>query len=141
MSRFGPRARRRLATIGIAVAVAIAIVVALTAFGGSSHHTSRRSLPTYEVGPNGDKRYVDNSAKVIFGMTKTQMRKLVGPPTKVVGSCWEYRLDEAISEFGQTNVVNADRDCFYEGRYAVQYTKWNGTWQDASGNPATNPTH
>ena len=142
MSRLGPigpRARRRLIAVGAAVVVIAAIAIGFTLLTRSSDHGSP-SGPKREVGPNGDKRYVANSEQLVFGMTRSQVRKIVGPPTAVVGNCWDFRLDEVIHVFGQSHPIDAERVCFYGGKYSTHYTKWEGRWQDDDGNAVPNPS-
>lgn len=69
-----------------------------------------------------------------------QVRALVGPPSKTSGSCWQYQLDEFRSDHGVDRTYNADRVCFYEGRYSEQYLEMNGTWY-ANGAPIAAPSH
>jgi hypothetical protein len=125
----GPRTRRRLTVglVALAVVAAVAVgVVVFTGGGGSSSSTGLHDGDRY-IGPT-DARYDANFTKVIFGMTKAQVEKIVGPPTRVTGSCWQYRVNQFSSFRGSSSTWNAARLCFYEGKYSESHTETNGIW-------------
>lgn len=72
--------------------------------------------------------------KLSFGMTKPQVRHLVGPPTKIVRdpeglSCWQY----AVNQKSHGNILgpvtlSSVRVCFFAGVYTVAHFKFNGKW-------------
>lgn len=150
---FGPRARRRLLRAVIGVALVVGVVVAIVLTTTSSHHSNATApggppLPpsahhtnaSITYGPNGDKRYNDQSGLLTFGMTPKQVRRAVGSPAKVVGSCWQFEVDKTVSAFGQTNTVTADRVCFSYGVFNTRYTLWNGkVWRTDNGTAIPNP--
>lgn len=124
--RMGHRARRRLTVGVVALLVAVAAVAGVVLLGGGSGSSGKRPGISY-VGPT-DARYDANRSSVVFGMTRAQVRKLVGPPTKVVGSCWQYQINEYTSFHGQHSTFNADRLCFLEGKYSDYHSEVNGRW-------------
>lgn len=125
----------------ISLAVIVAIVGVFVLLTRSANHPrARASGRSVTVGPRGDKRYAADSNKLIFGMTRGQVLRLVGSPTKSVGSCWQYRLDELVSEFGKSTTDDAERVCFYGGHYADQYTHSQGKWFDSNGKAVPSPT-
>jgi hypothetical protein len=136
----GPRARSRLArgVIGLAV-IAAAIVAAtlLTKQSGSGSRAGPRA-GGHVVGKT-DTRYYKNSTKLTFGMTKQQVLRLVGPPTKSVGRCWQYDINVEYPANGKRAdfVWNADRMCFDGGRYSDLHEEMNGRWDHRAPFPAS----
>jgi hypothetical protein len=127
----GPRAQRRLRGGLISLAVIAAVVVAavlLTSHAGSGSPAGLRG-GGHVVGTS-DRRYYKTSGKLVFGMTKQQVRRLVGPPTKTVGRCWEYAINIAYpaNKNRAAFTWNADRLCFDEGRYSDSHGEFNGVW-------------
>jgi len=63
-------------------------------------------------------------------MTEQQVRRLVGPPTKKAGRCWEYELNVEYPANAQhgNQIWNADKLCFDGGRYSESHAKFNGKW-------------
>lgn len=119
----GPRNRRRLAIAAVVLGVIAAVGVAVAVLSGGS--SAPAATVTYQ-GPT-DARYDANSSKVVFGMTRAQIRRLVGPPEKVVNGCWQYQVNKVV--FARS-VWNAVRLCFYGGRYAISHSESNGSWRD-----------
>lgn len=105
-----------------AVIVAVVVAVLLTR---STSHGSAPSLTV--VATPASIRYQANRLKVVFGMTPRQVRHLVGPPTKIVGTCWQYPPYQ--SAFRGRTYVSADRLCFYAGRYSTNEFWLNGKWE------------
>lgn len=71
--------------------------------------------------------------KLSFGMTKAQVRRLVGPPAKILRdqeglSCWQYAVNQ--TSHGQIGPVTLSsvRVCFFAGVYTVAHFKFNGKW-------------
>jgi hypothetical protein len=148
----GPRARRRIVRAGIGAALVVAVVVAVVVTTNSSHHSSATAsggppLPpsvhtsgSITYGPNGDKRYNDQSGQLMFGMTPKHVRAAVGRPAKIVGSCWQFSVDKTIKAYGTTSTVTADRVCFAYGVFNTRYTLWKGMgWRTDNGTPVANP--
>lgn len=82
-----------------------------------------------------DKLYYANSGKLVFGMTKQQVRRLVGPPSKVLGRCWLYEINRKFPANGRrTGPVtwNADKVCFEGGQYSERHSRMNGIWDNPS---------
>ena len=131
----GPRNRRRL-FIGVGVSLAvIGAVVAAVLSGGSTSHDSAPTLTV--VASPAAIRYQTNRSKVIFGMTHQEVRQLVGPPTKIVGTCWQYPPYQ--STFRGRTYTSADRLCFYAGRYSTNEFWLNGKWQVSCATGACRP--
>jgi hypothetical protein len=116
----GPRNKRRLTIAAMALAVIAAIIVAVVVLNGSS-------TPAATIAYRGptDARYDANSRKLVFGMTKQQVRRAVGPPEKVVGRCWQYRVNRVMPNHA---LWNADRVCFDGGSYSDLNFESNGVW-------------
>lgn len=71
--------------------------------------------------------------KLSFGMTKPQVRRLVGPPAKVVRdpeglSCWQYSVNQTSRGLAGRATLSRVRVCFFAGVYTVAHFKFNGTW-------------
>lgn len=122
----GPRSRRRLVWAAIAVAVIALAVVGGTWLTRSSHHSASNDSV---VESPASIRFAANQSKVIFGMTHQQVRRLVGPPVKILGNCWQYPPYNATGPTGKTFII-ADRLCFYEGRYSIEHFELDGKWED-----------
>lgn len=79
----------------------------------------------------GNARYNAHSNHLPFGLTKQQVRRLVGPPDKALRYqallCWQYQVN-AVNSDRKSFVHNADRLCFLYGRYSQKYWQWNGAW-------------
>jgi hypothetical protein len=138
----GPRNQRRLTSggIGLAVIVAIVLAIALTRSANQPGPVSAGSATASPSGQKGDERYAANSGELVYGMTPHQVRALVGPPSKIAGTCWQYQLDEFRSDHGVARTYNADRICFYAGKFSEQYLEMNGQWY-ANGVVIPAPTH
>jgi hypothetical protein len=81
---------------------------------------------TIHYTPGGDARYNAHSRRLVFGLTKQQVRRLVGPPAKVVGNCWQYDVHAVYSD---GYVDTADRVCFFYGRYSKKLVQGaGGVW-------------
>jgi hypothetical protein len=119
----GPRNQRRLVTGAIASG-AIAALVA----GGLLLHPFNQSGPA----SSGGSVHVASqpklvTQKLIYGMTKAQVVRRVGQPTRTVGACWQY--DENLKIRNGEDTVNAERVCFLGGVYSYNYSKMDGTWE------------
>lgn len=123
----GPRTRRRLGATG----AALGVLALLGAGGALLARAPHRSAPNLDVASTAAAiRYETKRSKLIFGMTRRQVRRLVGPPMRVVGNCWQY---PPYAETGGPNaktIVTADRLCFAFGRYATSEFWWNGKWRE-----------
>lgn len=118
----GPRSRRRLTTGAIVVAgIAVISAAALlllrppTGSGPASSLGSTRPAPP---------RFV--TEKIVYGMSKAEVRRRIGEPTKAVGACWQYDENEPIRN-GQ-NMLDAQRVCFLGGVYSYDYSRIDGKW-------------
>jgi hypothetical protein len=122
--------------VGVGLIAAIAVGVVLLAGSRSSGgHTSgvtgSRHLHyvpfTIHYTPGGDAEYNAHSKRLVFGLTKQQVRGLVGPPAKFVGNCWQYQVNAVYSD---GYVDTADRLCFFAGRYSQKFVKGpGGVWK------------
>jgi hypothetical protein len=120
----GPRTRRRLAYAAAVLAVLALAVAGIALFSGSRHSAPR--LSAAESTP-ASRRYFANRLKLTYGMTRQQIRHLVGPPAKVIGSCWRYPR-YTVTGLGKT-YTTADGLCFYDGHYSSQQFWMNGKWE------------
>ena len=114
----------------IAVAAVLGAVVLLSGSKSKPKAGGRAALPGWEshyVGPT-DRRYDANHQSLAFGMTKKQVLRIVGPPTRTVGNCWQYRINQYVSQGGDHSTFEADRLCFLAGKYSEQHTRVNGRW-------------
>lgn len=124
----GPRAKRRLRGGLIALALVAAVIVAVTLFTRrSGSHSSQGLRADGQVVGQTDSRYFVNSPKLVYGMTERQVLRLVGPPTKKLGRCWQYELNLEYKKLGK-QIWNADRVCFDGGLYSESHGEWNGKW-------------
>jgi hypothetical protein len=115
----------------ISLAVIAAVIVAaklLTKQSGSGSPAGPKAGA--RVVGKTDTRYYKNSTKLVFGMTEQQVRRLVGPPTKTLGRCWQYEINVEYPANGKRAdfIWNADRVCFYGGRYSELHEEFNGKW-------------
>lgn len=119
----GPRNKRRLT--GSAISMGLIVTIAAAAFllfrppsdsgsGSSTGSTQRAAAPTFVTD------------KIIYGMTKAEVVRRIGNPTKTVGPCWQYDENEKIRN-GE-NFLNAQRVCFLSGAYSYDYSEIDGTW-------------
>lgn len=126
----GPRARRRLAAIAVGVGAIAAVAVGFELLSNQSPDSCVPSSCGHVMGKT-DKLYYSNSGKLTFGMTKQQVRRLVGPPSKVFGRCWLYRINRKFPANGRRTgdvTWNADKVCFEAGQYSERHTQLNGIW-------------
>jgi len=133
----GPRNRRRLTAAAVSLGLIAAIVVGtvlLTGGRNSGGHKSDRSgagsyhhiYYTTRYLSGGDARYIAHYEHLAYGLTKAQVRRLVGPPPKIAGNCWEYPVHRVDSDGSSEK---ADKLCFYDGRYSQRYIQGNsGGW-------------
>ena len=110
------------------IAAAVVAAVLVTRHAGSGSPAGLRAGGN--VVGTSDTRYYENSGKLSFGMTKQQVRRLVGPPTNTVGRCWEYAINVAYpaKQNRAAFTWNADRLCFDGGRYSESHGEFNGVW-------------
>lgn len=116
--------------IGLIVAIVVWIVL-LTGGHNSGRHNSSKSgadrfhhvyfTTRYLLG--GNARYIAHSKRLSFGLTKQQVRRLVGPPAKIARNCWQYPVHRVDSN-GYSE--KTDKLCFYDGRYSQKYIQGNG---------------
>ena|SRR5581483_8728873 len=132
MRNMGPRKRRRVtaAIVGLGLIAAVVVgIVLLTGKGNSGRHTSGRLHHvsyTIRYLPGGDAQYIAHYHNLPYGLTKQQVRRLVGPPTKIANNCWQYPVHEVYSD-GYTE--KTDKLCFYDGRYTQKYIQGSsGVW-------------
>jgi hypothetical protein len=122
----GPRARRRLVAAGVAVTIAVLVIVGV-ALTGSAHH--KTGPGSFLQSTPASKRYLDDRNQLIFGMTHQQVRRLVGPPVKIVAGCWQYAKYFVLVPH-QPKYATADELCFLDGKYSIQHFWRNGKWGD-----------
>lgn len=134
----GPRNRRRLTGLAVGVGLIAAIAVGAVLLAGSrssgrhksgvSGSSSLHYVPySIHYTPGADARYNAHSNRVVFGLTKQQVRRLVGPPTKIVGNCWQYQVNAVYSN---GYVDTADKLCFFGGRYSQKFIQGpGGVWK------------
>jgi hypothetical protein len=120
--QIGPRNRRRL-TNGAAGLVVIAAIAAVVLLTRPSNHAGP-ALSTQSTGHVTSK--TDKFFQLVYGLSRQQVLRKVGQPTKTLGNCWEYRLNVEIRD-GQ-NMLNALRLCFEGGGYSYQYSEIDGKW-------------
>jgi len=58
--------------------------------------------------------------EVVFGMTRGQVLRRIGPPARKVGPCWLYREHVKIGK-AEDGTLSTDSVCFLGGRYAYRY--------------------
>lgn len=66
------------------------------------------------------------TARVVFGMSKAQVLRRLGPPAKKRGACWQYREGVTLHE---RHTIEAERLCFVSGRYSYTYPEIDGRWR------------
>lgn len=118
----GPRSKRRLA-IG---AIVVAATVLITAAGLLLLRPLNAPGPVSSAGsvhPATPRLVTD---EVVYGMSKPEVRRRVGEPTKTVGACWQYNENKLIR--GGQNMLNAQRLCFLGGVYSYDYSRIDGKW-------------
>ena len=113
----------------ISLAAIAAIIVAIALLTRSSGSPTGPRAGGHVIGKT-DARYYANSQKLVFGMTKQQVRRIVGPPTKTVGRCWQYEINvEYPANKNRGDFIwNADRVCFLGGQYSDTHGELNGKW-------------
>ena len=122
----GPRNQRRLRTGAIILIVAAAVSVTALWVGGGLPFVHSTNQLNSSVQPRHLTLIPD---KLVYGMSKQQVRDRVGAPDKVAGGCWQYR--ENVKNFvGQT--INAVRVCFLGNAYSNDYRQIDGKWRDPS---------
>lgn len=123
----GPRNRRRVTKAGIGLAMVLAVVAVVLVTRPSNHSGPAVSAPQLHV-PPAIARLNANRSKVVFGLTKQQVRHLIGPPTRIVGNCWHYPLYEFTFQPGDKPVRTGDGFCFVFGVYNTHEFWQNGKW-------------
>ena len=119
-----PRVKRRLSYLA-AAAVVLALLAAGATLMTGSHHSAPRFSPVQST--PASIRYLANRAKLVYGMTPRQVRRVVGPPRSVAGNCWRYPPYSYVGP--QKKVfVTADALCFYYGHYSTQEFMKDGRW-------------
>ena len=74
--------------------------------------------------------------RLVYGMTKRQVLRRLGRPTKTVGTCWEYREHVEIERLG---ILNAERVCFLGGTYVYRTSEIDGSWDYPDDSPPFRP--
>jgi hypothetical protein len=118
----GPRNRRRLALgAGVAGVIVAVVVVAVVLTRPTSSSGRARTLSS----PGGGcVRLPDSIAmcgptgpwgRVTFGMTRSQVRTLVGKPAATLGDCWRYPqpVSKYLAAYGVVKTVQ--EACFFGG--------------------------
>lgn len=125
------RPRRAPRPLLIAATVAAAAVAAAPTLALSTSVRQFVGLETSTVPP---KLLAD---KLVVGMTKQQVRRRIGPPTRIVGTCWLYREH---AEAGQGYVLNAEKLCFLGDAYVYGWAEFDGRWDYPGTAPAVPTT-
>ena len=74
------------------------------------------------------------TGKLAYGMTYAQVLRVDGRPARVVRyrglTCWQYSVDQTWPAVGQfrASTLNAQRICFFDGRYSSNHVELNGKW-------------
>lgn len=134
----GPRNRRRVikGSIWLGVIAAIVAAVVLLTRPANQSGPGLSAGATQGIGKGGvpSTPIHDKIFSLSFGITKKQVLRRLGPPTKIVGNCWQYTVNEASYTLQQGKVFidgveNADRLCFSFGdMYTSNRTELNGRW-------------
>jgi hypothetical protein len=130
----GPRNRRRVIAGAVSLLVVAAIAVAgYFLFMRSNGSQSASSAQT----AHAPKSRPLVTQQIVYGMTKADVLRKIGKPTKTVGACWQYTENKSI--WDGEHIINADRVCFLSGVYSYQYSKMDGEWNYPT--DSINPTH
>jgi hypothetical protein len=127
----GPRAKRRLvgALLSLVVIAAVVGLATLITRRSASGSPAGLRVGAHVVGTH-DAQYYKNSTSLAFGMTKQEVRSLVGAPTRTDGRCWQYEINVQYpaNQSHARFIWNADRVCFDGGRYSESHEEMNGKW-------------
>ncbi|HZQ82743.1 MAG TPA: outer membrane protein assembly factor BamE [Gaiellaceae bacterium] len=119
------RALRAAAAVLVIAAFVVVLVVHSPGHSGSTVPASSGSRGGEESAYSG----FPVTDKVSFGMTKQQVLRHVGKPTKTLVdqngmSCWQYTVNQKVTRA----TLNAVRLCFDFGQYQDAYLEFNGKW-------------
>lgn len=120
-------------TIASVRSVAVIGLVLISAVGCGGAELSTTSGGSAQAGAATPESLHVITNKLSYGMTKSQVRHLVGPPTKIVRdqqglSCWQYAVNQKFQgNLGQITLSSV-RVCFFAGVYTVAHFKFNGKW-------------
>jgi hypothetical protein len=133
------RTPRQIVLLAAAAVVAAAVVAAPTLalsssireFVGLDSTSTPTSVPPLHT----------LTDRLVYGMTKRQVLRRLGRPTKTVergpaGTCWEYR--EHV-EIGGLGILNAERVCFLGGTYVYRTSEIDGSWDYRDDSPLFRP--
>jgi hypothetical protein len=129
----GPRNQRRVVSGSIALALVAGVAALGHQFLPSSHPGSSSFAGLARVPAP---MFVTD--RIVYGMTKAEVLRRIGPPTQSVGPCWQYDENEKIR--GGENTLDAQRVCFLSGIYSYDYPKVDGRWNDPT-TPLKVPSH
>jgi hypothetical protein len=128
VTTLGPRARRRLIGVAACVAVIGGITVALF----STH-------PSHRPSEAASARFIYANRDLRFGMNRSQVRRISGPPTATKGDCWLFRprggMVGSISMGAPGSIAarssGALKLCFYVGSFSSAYRHifYGGRWK------------
>jgi hypothetical protein len=101
---------------------------------GGSHAKPGFTVPPPTV--PAERLYADGpkTGKLAYGMTYAQVLRVDGRPAKAVRyrglTCWQYSVDQTWPAVGQfrASTLNAQRICFFDGRYSSNHVELNGKW-------------
>jgi hypothetical protein len=131
----GPRNRRRLIGSGMIVVVVIGLIVLLSHLpkhSGSSPTSAAQ--PRFRNSPAAA-RYEANYQRLIAGMTKKQVLRLMGPPATIVGGCWTYPpyVEAGAGPMYNQTIRSVAHLCFwgdiFETKMTVDKLWQGGRWQ------------
>ena len=118
----GARNRRRTT----AAAVSLVALAAVTAAAFLLLRPANNSSSVTSSGSSRSSAPTLVTDRLVYGMTKAEVLRRVGKPTRTVGACWQYRENKSI--WNGQHVLNAVRVCFLSGVYSYQYYKMDGAW-------------
>jgi hypothetical protein len=118
----GARNRRRTT----AAAVSLVALAAVTAAAFLLLRPANNSSSVTSSGSSRSSAPTLVTDRLVYGMTKAEVLRRVGKPTRTVGACWQYRENKSI--WNGQHVLNALRVCFLSGGSSYQSYKMDGAW-------------
>ncbi|HZP73762.1 MAG TPA: hypothetical protein VFA97_10340 [Gaiellaceae bacterium] len=118
----------------VVIAIGLALLAGSPSAGrhksGATGSRHRHYVPSIHYTAGADVHYNAHSKRLVFGLTRQQVRRLVGTPEKVLRYqgllCWQYQVN-AVWSTGY--VDKADRLCFEAGSYTQRFIQGaGGAW-------------
>ena len=138
----GPRNTRRLIGAGVALGVIAALVGAFMLLTRSPNQSgsgvSVGSARGTDNNSASDTSLVHKIGNLSLGLSKQQVERSLGSPTKVVGNCWQYTVNERTYRISggkkkfDGGTWNAERLCFGwpgGGELTSKQAEVDGKWQ------------